>query len=94
MSVASGTSDVLLFAASTSDKAGVSALSVDQFAGIDGMRDFAPLLAYHPDKVPSEAIYRFQDKVQNDDAVVAVEPGNFRELLGALDRMGVELVDA
>ncbi len=81
--------DVVLFAASTSDKANVSALTMGQFRKVD--RELVPILVYRPDRVASEAIYRFQDEVDEVDAVVAVEPGSYRELFGALERRGVEL---
>ena len=84
--------DVVLFAASTSDKANVSALTMRQFSKTDSR--IKPVLAFQPSRVSSEAVYRFQDEVGDTDAVVPVEPGSYRELYGAIGRLGVEFVDA
>lgn len=85
--------DVVLFAASTSDKANVSALTMGQFKRFAGSRQFLPILAYHPDRVASEAVYRFQDEVETTESAVAVQPGDYRSLVGALRDRGVELVE-
>lgn len=84
--------NVVLFLASTSDKANVSSLSIHRFKDL-GLQ-LVPMLAYHPEKVPSEAVYRFQDEVQDDTAAVPVEPGNYAELFKQFRDRGVELTNA
>jgi hypothetical protein len=79
--------DVVVFAASTSDKANVSALTVNHFKKV--IPEMRPVLAYYPDKVNSEAIFRFQDEVEDDDAVVPVPPEDITRLLSALRDRGV-----
>lgn len=79
--------DLVLFAASTSDKANVSALTVGHFKRVRS--DLVPLLAYDPDRVASEAVYRFQDEVEDDRSIVAVRPGALSTLVAELDRRGV-----
>lgn len=85
--------DVVLFAASTSDKANVSALTMGQFKRFAADREFSPILAYHPDRVTSEAVYRFQDEVETAEAAVPVQPGEYRPLVRALRERGVDLED-
>ena len=84
--------DVVLFVASTSDKASVSTLCVHQFGKV--LHNFVPLLAYHPDRVSSEAVFRFQDEVQNDLATVPTRPDATAELERALRLVGVGLTEA
>lgn len=84
--------DLVVFAASTSDKANVSALTVGQFGKV--RTDLVPVLAYHPDKVASEAIYRFQDEVGDSGSVVPTQPGEYRALVGELKNRGVAISDA
>jgi len=81
--------NVLLFAASTSDKANVSALTVHQFRKVT--TDFIPLLAFHPKRVASEAVARFQDEVGSDEAVVETFPDATQSLERALQNRGVAL---
>jgi hypothetical protein len=84
--------DVLLFVASTSDKANVSALSLHQFRKVTA--GFKPVLAYHPDRVTSEAVFRFQDEAGSDDSVIETRPEETLALERALQRRGVELIEA
>jgi len=86
-----GNADVVLFAASTSDKANVSALTMRQFGRSQVVRELLPVLAYHPERVARESIYRFQDEVCQDDAAIPAPPGNHRSLLAALGDRGVVL---
>ncbi|MXZ86931.1 MAG: DUF1828 domain-containing protein [Acidimicrobiia bacterium] len=86
--------DVVLFAASTSDKANVSALTMGQFKRLATERQFLPVLAYHPERVASEAVYRFQDEVEDMESVVPTELDNYRELVGILRKRGIEMTDA
>jgi hypothetical protein len=90
MRVPTSGADVLLFVASTSDKANVSALSVHQFRKV--MTDFQPVLAYHPERVTSEAVARFQDEVGSDESVVETMPEATLSLERVLADRGVELV--
>ena len=88
--VGTGTAkNVVLFLASTSDKANVSSLSIHRFKHL-GL-PLVPLLAYHPDKVASEAVYRFQDEVEDDTAAVPVAPGDYGLLFKQFRDRGVEL---
>jgi Domain of unknown function DUF1828 len=83
---------IVLFLASTSDKANVSSLSIHRFKQL-GL-PLLPVLAYHPEKVASEAVYRFQDEVQDDTAAVPVHPGDYSTLFKEFRNRGAELSNA
>lgn len=53
-----------------------------------------PILAYHPDRVSSEAIYRFQDEVDDENAAIPTFPDSTMALVAALRDRGVELTTA
>lgn len=82
---------MVLFAAGTSDYVNVSDLTIRQFGRVETEREMLPLLAYHPERVASESICRFQDEVGQDDAVIPAPPGSHRPLLAALAERGVAL---
>jgi hypothetical protein len=83
---------VVLFLASTSDKANVSSLSTHRFHQVD--QNLKSFLAYHPEKVASEAVFRFQDEVGDDSATVPVVPGDYARLFRVIRDRGVLLAGA
>jgi hypothetical protein len=80
-------SPVALFFASTTEKTNLSALTVVHLnrAHVTAL----PVLAYHPQRVPSEAVFRFQEEAQDDSAAVGVTPGEIGPLIPVLRRRGV-----
>jgi len=86
-----GDADVVLFAASTPAKVYVSALTMGHFGRLMKERDLRPILAYHPERVGDEAIYRFLDEVGRDDVAIPAPPEDHQPLLGALADLGVAL---